>query len=618
VIFALPAMLPGVSWSTEPVEPVPEQAAKKITYRYSDVERVVVVGDTHGAHQVLVKVLNKSGLINEEAMWVGGKTHLVSLGDFLDRGAESRKIMDLLMSLQEQAMAAGGQVHVLMGNHELMNMTADTRDVSAAEFNSYQDLETPEIRAAEQLRYETLLPEQRTASFDEKYPPGFFGHQAAMSETGSYGAWLRSLPYMIVINDMALVHGGVPQMVADLGLEGTNQKLGDMFRAYETSWNALAQTLGKEGYVNYDEKFDIATALPEEVGGEFLAAAHAELFSPDGPLWSRENSLCVPLTVEDTLQAALTRLGVNRVVIGHTVTPDNLIRTRFEGRVVMVDTGMLSSVYEGGRGSALVVKGGNLSAIYEDHEVPADVLEMPRRVGNRPGGMTDDELEQFLMTARIVKLTELGVGVTHPLRVDLEKDGIALSAVFKDVNFKEVRKGRRIEAMGDRWQHEVAAYGLDRLLDLRLVPVTVPRVIDGKEGSLQFWVEGLVNQIDIQEQQLTPSPWCLIVPQYELLKVFDALIFNQDRTQQNLTFDSRYWRMVLIDHSRSFESANTFPMNVKKSPYLVVRPAVAKRLAALTEDNVKVATRGYLKPIQVRKIMARRDRLLKSHLAEDQ
>jgi len=610
-------MLPGVSWSAEPVEQVAEQAAQKITYRFGDVEKVVVIGDTHGAHQSLVKVLKKSGLLDEDAKWTGGKTHLVSLGDFLDRGAESRKIMDLLMSLQEQAGAVGGRVHVLMGNHELMNMTADTRDVSAAEFNSYLDLEAPEIREAEQLRYETLLPEQRTKTFDQKYPPGFFGHQLAMSETGAYGAWLRSLPYMIVINDMALVHGGLPHMVADLGLEGTNQKLGDMFHAYETGWKALAETLERDGYANYDEKFDIAMALPEEVGGEFLAAAHAELFSPDGPLWARENSVCVPLTVADTLQAALTRLGVNRVVIGHTVTPDNLIRTRFQGRVVMVDTGMLSRVYQGGRGSALVVKGGNLSAIYEDHDVASEVLEMPRRVGARPGGLTDDELEQFLKTAKIVKLTKLGEGVTHPIRVDLEKDGIALSALYKDVNLKEVRKGRRIEAMGDRWQHEVAAYGMDRLLDLRLVPVTVPRVIDGKEGSLQFWVDGLVNQIEIVEKGLSPGNWCPMVSQYELLKVFDALIYNQDRTQQNLTFDPSYWRMVLIDHSRSFETSSAFPANVKNSSYLVVSPAVAKILAILTEENVKVATRGYLKPVQVRKIIIRRDKLLKSYLADD-
>lgn len=606
VLVGLFALSPGVCWSVD------------TAYRFSTTETVVVVGDTHGAHDSLVSVLRKAGLLDEKENWTGGKTHFVSLGDFLDRGADSRKIMDLLMSLQEQAAAAGGRVHVLMGNHELMNMTADTRDVSAAEFDSYRDLEAPEVRVAEQLRYETLLPEQRTKSFDQLYPAGFFGHQAAMSETGTYGAWLRSLPYMIVINDMALVHGGLPQMVADLGLEGTNQKLGEMFRAYETSWNALAKTLGKEGYLNYDEKFDIASALPEEIGGEFLVAAHAELFSPDGPLWSRENSVCAPLTVEDTLQAALNSLGVNRVVIGHTVTPDNLIGTRFEGRVVMVDTGMLSRVYEGGRGSALLVQGEKLSAIYEDRDARSEVLEMPRRVGIRPGGLTDDQLEQFLKTAKIVRTVELGEGVTKPLRVDLEKDGIALSAIFKDVDFREVRKGRRIEAMGDRWQHEVAAYGLDRMLGLELVPVTVPRVVNGKQGSLQFYVEGLVNQIDILEQELSPGGWCLLAPQYEILKVFDALIFNQDRTQQNLTFDTHFWRIVLIDHSRSFESSSTFPMNVKKSPYLVVRPAMAKRLATLTENNVKVATRGYLKPVQVRMVLKRRDRLLKSHLAEDQ
>jgi hypothetical protein len=616
LIFSLSSMSAGVNRSAGSQEPAAEHTPQKRAYRFSDVETVVVIGDSHGAYANLLEVLKKAAMVDEHARWVGGNAHLVSLGDFLGRGAESRKIMDLLMSMQTQAREQGGWVHVLLGNYELMNMVADTAETSVAEFHSYLDLESAEVREAEKLRYEALPAEQRQISFNEKFPPGFFGHQLAMSNKGKYGAWLRTLPYMIVINDIEMVHGGLPEMVAGLGLEGTNQRLGDMLRNYETSWDNLAAELALKGYTGYTERNEIAKALPESVAGDFVQAAQADLFNPSGPVWAWEESLCVPLSVEDTLLAALDVLGVKRVVVGHAVTPDHKIGTRFDGRVVMVDTGMFSDDYRGGRGSALVVKHGTMSAYYTDQEQAGQVMEMPRRVGARPGGLTDDELEQFLLTADIVELKDVGVGVTHPVEVVLEKDGLELSAIFKDVDFKEVRKGRRIEAMGDSWRHEVAAYGVDRLLGLELVPVTVARTVNGKQGSLQFWVNRLVNQIEILEDDIEVGGWCPMGRQYELIKVFDALIYNQDRTRQNMTFDSRYWRAILIDHSRSFESNKGFPAAVKKNKYLLVRPAMAKRLAGLTEENLQVATHGYLKPIQVRSILARRDRLLKSCLAD--
>lgn len=609
-------MSAGVSRSAESQGPAAEHTPEKSAYRFSDVETVVVIGDSHGAYDNLLEVLKKTAMVDEYAKWVGGNAHLVSLGDFLGRGPESRKIMDLLMSLEAQSREKGGWVHVLMGNSELMNMVADTAETSRAEFHSYLDLESAEVREAEHLRYDALPVEQRQISFNEKFPPGFFGHQLAMSNEGKYGAWLRNLPYMIVINDIAMVHGGLPEMVAELGLEGTNQHLGDTLRTYEASWDNLAAELALEGYTGYAERNEIAKALPESVAGDFLQAAQADLFNPTGPVWAWEESLCVPLSVEDTLLAALDVLDAKRVVVGHAVTLDHKISTRFDGRVVMVGTEMLSNGYKGGRGSALVVKRGTMSAYYTDQEQAGQVAELPRRVGARPGGMTDDELEQFLLTADILSMKDVEVGVTNPVYVELEKDGIKIPAIFKDVNFVEKRKGQRIEAMGDRWHHEVAAYGVDRLLGLELVPVTVARTINGKQGSLQFWVDGLVNQIEIQEENMEVGGWCPMGRQYELIKVFDALIYNQDRTQQNMTYDSRHWRAILIDHSRSFESNKRFPVTVKKSRYLVVRPAMAKRLADLTEENLEAATRGYLTPIQVRRILVRRDKLLKSYLAD--
>ncbi|MCW8846185.1 MAG: metallophosphoesterase, partial [Gammaproteobacteria bacterium] len=99
--------------------------ARAETYRYAGVERLVAVGDAHGAYDRFSRLLLETGIVDENLQWTGGKTHFVDLGDFLDRGPGSRKIMDLLMRLQTQAEKSGGRVHVLLGNHELMNLTGD-------------------------------------------------------------------------------------------------------------------------------------------------------------------------------------------------------------------------------------------------------------------------------------------------------------------------------------------------------------------------------------------------------------------------------------------------------------------------------------------------------------
>src|SRR5579872_3083347 len=87
---------------------------------FQDVPRIVAVGDVHGDYNQFVSVLQAAGVLDRKAKWAGGKTHLVQVGDVLDRGPDSRKVMDLLMELESQAQKAGGQVHPLLGNHETM------------------------------------------------------------------------------------------------------------------------------------------------------------------------------------------------------------------------------------------------------------------------------------------------------------------------------------------------------------------------------------------------------------------------------------------------------------------------------------------------------------------
>ena len=83
-------------------------------------ERIVAVGDVHGGYEEFTAVLRMAGVIDAANRWTGGKTHLVQTGDIPDRGPDSRKAFDLLMTLEREAKKAGGQVHALIGNHEAM------------------------------------------------------------------------------------------------------------------------------------------------------------------------------------------------------------------------------------------------------------------------------------------------------------------------------------------------------------------------------------------------------------------------------------------------------------------------------------------------------------------
>jgi len=105
----------------------------------SGIDRVVAVGDVHGDYDQFVIVLKSAGLLDGQIKWAGGKTHLVQTGDVLDRGADSRKAMDLLMRLEEEARGAGGAVHCLIGNHEAMNLYGDLRYLSPGEIAAFRD-----------------------------------------------------------------------------------------------------------------------------------------------------------------------------------------------------------------------------------------------------------------------------------------------------------------------------------------------------------------------------------------------------------------------------------------------------------------------------------------------
>ena len=127
-------------------------------YEINTYARVVAFGDVPGAYTGWTTMLGELGVVEADLNWSGGTTHLVSLGDLIDRGPDSRKVVELLMKLDAQAEQAGGAVHMVLGNHEVMVMTGDLRYVSPAEFAAFSGDEIQADRDALYAEYRAFNP----------------------------------------------------------------------------------------------------------------------------------------------------------------------------------------------------------------------------------------------------------------------------------------------------------------------------------------------------------------------------------------------------------------------------------------------------------------------------
>jgi hypothetical protein len=177
---------------------------------WQDVGRVIAVGDVHGDLGMFRKVLTAADLIDLEDRWIAGKTHLVQTGDILDRGPDSRKVLDLLWNLGKQAQAAGGFVHILTGNHEAMVSGGDFRYVHKDEFISHGGRDRME---------------------------------SALARGGVYGDRIRSQNAVILIDDLLFLHGGLNTRYSRLEAGYLNCWIRNALAGGKTS----AHVLGGEG-----------------------------------------------------------------------------------------------------------------------------------------------------------------------------------------------------------------------------------------------------------------------------------------------------------------------------------------------------------------------------------
>jgi len=230
--------------------------------------------------------------------------------------------------------------------------------------------------------------------------------------------------------------------------------------------------------------------------------------------------------------------------------------------------------------------------------------------------------ENFLATAEIVSARQTGQGVTKPWKLTLEKNGVRHDAAWKDVDRMVTNRGERVL---DSWKSEVAAYRVDKLVGLDLIPPCVerefapPPATRKQKGSLSFWVESRMNYLEMQEKGVSfPAGREVEFDRMKyLVRLWDCLIANADRTQQNILL-TEDWRTIMIDHSRAFQPAAGYSRQLifgadgmqkldDGRPLLIrlVPRALYERILTLDEPKIRASVGDYLSDRQIDGIVAR-------------
>ena len=263
---------------TFPVQLKNEIKNEKAEYR--KVSKQLVISDIEGNFQPFRKLLLANAVIDSSFNWTFGEGHLVLTGDFVDRGNQVTEVLWLIYSLEEKAKAAGGYVHFILGNHEIMNMSAD-------------------------LRYLNEKYKENAIFLNERY-------ERLYGENSELGRWLRSKNIVEKIGDVLYMHGGISAYVNTM--DASLSKINDLARPF---------------YPDTTFKYpDIRTEI---------------LFSDYGPFWYRGYYAGKELATQQQVDSTLEKFNVSRIATGHTIVADT-ISVRFNGKVFNTDVNHAKSL----------------------------------------------------------------------------------------------------------------------------------------------------------------------------------------------------------------------------------------------------------------------------------
>lgn len=255
------------------ISDLPQLLQKKSSI-YEGVEKMAVLSDIHGQYELFIKLLEANKIIDQKGNWNYNKGHLVIIGDAFDRGDKVTETLWHILKLSEQAHKAGGQVHYLLGNHDIMVLNADLRYIN------------DKYKQVEQLS---------STSYDQ-----LFGQHTLM------GQWLRACPVVLKINDIVFNHAG-------LSMEMVKNDL---------SIDAINTTFTNQIIDNHRDSI--------------RADEHLSLLArSQGPIWYRGYFRDSLLTTH-SIDSILHHFDVNHIVVGHTSM--DKVEVLFDKRILAADT----------------------------------------------------------------------------------------------------------------------------------------------------------------------------------------------------------------------------------------------------------------------------------------
>jgi len=253
------------------------------------VDSVYMMGDVHGEFDHLTQLLRNAELIGEELRWTGGSRHLVLLGDLFDRGDDVTRVLWFLYGLEREAAEAGGAVHIILGNHELMIMSRDER---------YVGLKENTIASVHGLGYGEL----------------FNPHTSVL------GRWLAGKPGLVRMDDLLLAHGGMSPEYVDYTL----QEYEDTLRTF----------INEQLLVHWqDPEFLEAFADTTTLDSAGVARRWGFFFGPESVQWFR--GFVQSDTLGPFLDRVLDHFHATVHVVGHT--PVSTIQERYDGKLIAAD-----------------------------------------------------------------------------------------------------------------------------------------------------------------------------------------------------------------------------------------------------------------------------------------
>lgn len=243
----------------------------------------------------------------------------------------------------------------------------------------------------------------------------------------------------------------------------------------------------------------------------------------------------------------------------------------------------------------------------EPHQAPAT---HPSQSAPALASLSDEEIEEFLRSADVIKTKTISKGITGSLRATLSNGRLTHDAQIQSVDESkrefQTAKGTEFN-FRDSWSFNVAAYKIDRLLGLNMVPVSVARRYRSRAAAFTWWVDDvLMDEGERLKGKVNPPDPVTWNQQNQLIRLFDNLIYNVDRNMGNMLI-AKDWRVWAIDHTRSFRTLDEL-----RAPGTVTRcdRQVFERLKALDRDSLKKAVGAHLDDWQIRAVLARRDAIV--------